>query len=344
MIGIRHHRVGLLAGVRRGKAGAQQAIEALDLAKACAITTVALDGSIRQDAERLVSLPGLLNYFNRRELLELRSEAAKRGIELVAANIVDAESAARAVWSSLLAARNMGLALGKYGLFPLSFEESEAVVKTVQSWFASWTAAPVFYVDQPTVKERQAFEKRTLTDLVSEWLGMVGRHGVRVVLIDTVEKSRGLHLLKTEPRDRRGILTHDQVRMLDEVARKSNVRALWAGGITPAQAFEFGRLGVFGIYVTSAVAAAIPVTREHENDPGLANERLPTLAGVSRVKLLLEAGFLSARLAGSPIGHQLDELAGKLLEALTGGTGASAERHLWEASVDAWRQYAGARG
>lgn len=339
-----HHRVGLLAGVQRGKAGEQQAIEALDLAKACGVTTVALDGSVRQDAERLVSLPGLLNYFNRREVLALRSEADKRGIELVAANVVDTESAARAVWSSLLAARNMGLAVGKYGLFPLSFEESEAVVTTVQSWFASWTAAPVFYVDQPTVKERQATERRTLTDLMTEWLGMVGRHGVRVVLIDTVEKSRGLHLLNTAPRDRGGFFTQDEVRTLDEVARKSNVRALWAGGITPAQAFEFGKLGVFGIYVTSAVAAAIPVTREHEDDPGLANERLPTRAGVSRVKLLLEAGFLSARLAGSSISQQLEELAGKVLEVPPGdGADSSADRELWDAAVKAWREYADAR-
>jgi hypothetical protein len=334
-----HHRVGLLAGVQRGNAGVQQAIEAFDLAIARGVTTVALDGSVRQDAERLVSLPGLLNYFNRRDVLKLREEADKRGIELVAANVVDTESAARAVWSSLLAARNMGLAVGKYGLFPLSFEESEDVVRTVQTWFATWTAAPVFYVDQPTVSDRQGSEGRKLTDLVTEWLGMVGRHGVRVVLIDTVEKSRGLHLLKTEPRDRRGILTQDQVRTLDEVSRESNVRVLWAGGITPAQAFKFGQLGVFGIYVTTAVAAAIPVTREHQDDPGLANERLPTLAGVSRVKLLLEAGFLSARLAGSPMSQQLDDLARKVLEAPPGrGAESSADRELWDTCVQAWGQ------
>jgi hypothetical protein len=170
---------------------------------------------------------------------------------------------------------------------------------------------------------------------------MVGRNGVRVVLIDTVEKSLGLHLLKTGPRDSHGILTQVQVRMLDAVARKSNVRALWAGGITPAQAFEFGRLGVFGIYVTSAVAAAIPVTREHEDDPGLANERLPTRAGVSRVKLLLEAGFLSARLAGSAMSARLDELAAKVIGVPQ--VNAAAESELRDASVEAWRQYAGAQ-
>jgi hypothetical protein len=43
------------------------------------------------------------------------------------------------------------------------------------------------------------------------WPDMVAVHGVRVVLIDTVLKSEGRHLLKTDPKDSGGIFTLDGI-------------------------------------------------------------------------------------------------------------------------------------
>ena len=79
------------------------------------------------------------------------------------------------------------------------------------------------------------------------------------------------------------------------MASKKGINVLWAGGITVPQVFQFGQLGVFGIYVTTAVAVAQPVSRAYRRDPLLAAEKEPTFEGVYRVKLLLEAGFLSSR-------------------------------------------------
>ena len=55
----------------------------------------------------------------------------------------------------------------------------------------------------------------------------------------------------------------DEIRQLDARAAKLGVKALWAGGISLPQTFEFGKLGVFGIYVTSAAAALVPLDRHY---------------------------------------------------------------------------------
>jgi len=338
-----HHRLGLLAGVHRGIGGVQEAIDAMDLAREAGVGTVAIEGTVREAAEQLVSMPGLLNYFSPNHVRRLNAEAASRGIVVGPANVVDTDSVARQVWTALVTARNMGLELGKYGLFPLSFEESERVIQLVQSWFPTWTAAPVFYVDQPTARGTEIFERAGITTVLPEWLAMVARHGVPVVLVDTAEKSRGLRMLKSGPRDGKGILTSTMIRELDQAASRMGIRALWAGGITAPQAYEFGRMGVFGVYVTTAVASAIPVGPEHETDPALAAERLPTREGVARVKLLLEAGFLSSKLQAlqvPPLAAALDPAAQTLLRALaTNHDVAIAERHLWDLTAAGWRAY-----
>src|SRR5207237_896188 len=97
--------------------------------------------------------------------------------------------------------------------------------------------------------------------------------------------------------DAKGLLEHKQIAAVDAFALALGIRVLWAGGITPEQAYEFGKLGVFGIYVTTAVSIAAPVGESYKRDTGLASEKEPTFAGVRRVKTLLEAGFLSDRLA-----------------------------------------------
>jgi hypothetical protein len=131
---------------------------------------------------------------------------------------------------------------------------------------------------------------------IEAWLRVVAKHKVRVVLIDTADKSQGWRILKSG-NDPKGILTSGQIARLNAFARKQRINVLWAGGITPAQAYEFGRLGVFGIYVTTAASVAAPVTGEYREDPALAAQKRPTFAGVVRVKTLLEGGFLAETLA-----------------------------------------------
>ena len=338
-----HHRLGLVAGVRRGAPGVAEAIQAMDLATRTGVSTVALDGVVRAASDRLVSAPGLLQYFNAPEVRHLLSESSRRGIDLVPVNQVDTESVARHVWAGLIAARHMGLELGKYGLFPLTFDESERVIGAIQAWFPDWTATPAFYVDQPSISGTTVFERRDVASATKEWLSMVARLGVRVVLIDTVEKSRGLRLLKTARNDRAGILDADTLAELDQIAVQLGVRVLWAGGISLAQAFELGRMGVFGLYVTSAVAGTRPVGPPHEFDPGLPAERVPTREGVARVKTLVEAGFLASKLrSGGEIGRadRLQSGAEAFLREPRIGPQAELESHLAAETRAAWRRYA----
>ncbi len=154
-------------------------------------------------------------------------------------------------------------------LFPLTFDESE-VVRRVQQWFQGSTAAPAFYVDQPTVRGTRVYDLNDIARAAVAWLRMVARHGVQVVLFDTVDKGKGRRLSKDGAKDRQRILAISEVRRLDRLAARHSIRALWAGGITLPQSYEFGRMGVFGVYVTTAVATSAPVGPEHESDPALA--------------------------------------------------------------------------
>jgi hypothetical protein len=124
----------------------------------------------------------------------------------------------------------------------------------------------------------------------------VSRHGIPIVLLDTADKDKGRKLLKTGPNDRVGILTMGQITDIDRYASKRGIRCLWAGGVTLPQAFELGKLKLFGIYVTTSAAEIRPVSERYARDPMLAAEREPTFHGVYRTKLLLEAGFLVNRL------------------------------------------------
>ena len=89
------------------------------------------------------------------------------------------------------------------------------------------------------------------------------------------------------------------------------------------QTLEFGKLGIFGIYVTSAVAATIPLTEKYARDPMMTAEKEPTFEGVSRAKLLLEVGFLINRLniyGLAEDANNLDAIAGKFLKELDRST------------------------
>jgi hypothetical protein len=147
------------------------------------------------------------------------------------------------------------------------------------------------------------------------WLKMIKKKKVPVVLIDTVEKSKGWKLLKTGRRSR-GILGARQIKEINEANEKKGIKTLWAGGISQAKAFEFGKLGVFGIYVTSAASAKIPVSVEYEDDPWLSAVKEPSYQGVYRTKLLLEAGFLCKRIVDMQVASNLENAAIMFVNAI----------------------------
>src|SRR5262249_24075645 len=150
------------------------------------------------------------------------------------------------------------LHLGKYGLSPLTLEESEIVVKQVQQWFPDWPAAPVFYVDQGIIARSGVYVGHNTAKGVAAWLRVMAKHKVEVVLIDTVDKSKGWKLFRTVD-DPKGLLRPQQISRLAALGESLGIKVLWAGGITGRQAYELGKLGVFGIYVTTAAASAVPV-------------------------------------------------------------------------------------
>jgi hypothetical protein len=316
----RWHHIGLVADP--GKDRATRARAAIDLAARAGVGLVALSGPLaRFDPDELA---GVLRY------------ATEHQVNIGPKSRVDPQTTARHLWTGLLAARNMGLDLGKYGLVPLTFEDQKEVIARIQYWFPHWAAAPVCYVDHPLVTTTDVFHGPRLAAGVRRWLDMVAKHQVRVVLIDTVKKSEGRRLLKDGPADARGFLTADEVSGLTAFAAGRGIKVLWAGGITLPQAYEFGRLGVFGVYVTSAAAALRPVGRKYRKDPALAASREPQPKAVARVKLLLEAGFLAGR------GRLPAGAADALLAAVAAGDEAATARReaeLHPLVVAAWRAH-----
>jgi len=315
----RLHKLGLLAGVGLKRNRLDTAIDNIDMAHEIGLSEVAIEGVSTWEAEEKISLPGLLNYFSPKHTNRLLQHAADKKINITPKNMVDPDTVARNIWSSLQTARNMGLELGKYGLFPLTLDEGNEVMGLLQKWFSDWTAAPVLYVDFPIVDRKKAYIEKTIVEGAKKWLDRVARHKIPIVLIDTADKDKGRRLLKKNSKDRVGILNLDQVIKINRFARKKGIRCLWAGGITLPQTLEFGKLGVFGIYVTSAVAATIPLTEKYARDPMMTAEKEPTFEGVSRAKLLLEIGFLINRLNKYGLtedANNLEEIAKRFIKEL----------------------------
>ena len=100
----------------------------------------------------------------------------------------------------------------------------------------------------------------------------------------------------------------EQISEIDCYAANLGIKSLWAGGISIPQTLEFGKLEVFGVYVTSAAATTHPVSKRYARDPLLVAEKEPTFEGVSSVKLLLEAGFLVSRLEKYGLTQEADAL------------------------------------
>ncbi|MGE5193941.1 MAG: hypothetical protein ACM3U2_15715 [Deltaproteobacteria bacterium] len=339
----RVHRLGL-AAVVHGEGRLEQARAAVALARRCGLDEIALDGRPLPVSGDVISLSGLLALFEPAELESLLRHAADNRVHVMAKQRVDPQTTARHVWASLMVARNMGMDLGKYGLLPLTFEQQKEVIARIQYWITDWCAAPVCYIDYPLVTMQKVYYGQTLPAGIKQWLDMVRDLRVRVVLIDTANKALGRHLLKELPDDVRGILSLDEIRDVDAHARKLKIKTLWAGGISVPQAWLFGRLGVFGVYVTTAAAALRPLSRRAQRDPGLAAEREPQPEAVARVKLLLEAGFLAGQFEKRGMRTEAEQLgaAARDLLALLEKPGAKQkekerqEKVLHELATTAW--------
>lgn len=324
--------IGLKVSLSAGEDALPLALAGVDLAAAAGLREVAIDGPVRPEAGRVLSLPGLLTFLPPDSVDALLERAAQRGVRVRPFSTIDADTVARQIWATLNTARSMGLHLGKYGLFPLTLDECDRVVGHMQRWFPDWSAAPVFYVDQGLLADDHAYTIADLEPAIERWLRLVAGHGVRLVLIDTVDKAQGWKIVKADG-DPKGLLEIGQIARLNALAESLGVNAMWAGGIGIDQAWPLGELGVFGVYVTTAVAEAAPVSGIYVSDPALAAVKRPTRAGILRVKTLLEAGFLSKKLEQAP---QTAEVADARTKLAAAGRDAAA---LAPVLIGAWRAY-----
>jgi hypothetical protein len=318
--------LGLASWVKLGPAGRDDAIEAINVAASAGMRVVILDGVKRKVADRAVSLAGLLDYFPPGLVGPILRAAARNNVRVRTANLPDTDTIARSTWVGLVTARSHGAHLGKYGCFPLTRLETDHVVQQIQSWLPDWSAAPVFFVDQGLLREEGVDVGRDLMRGLKIWLETVSAHGVRVVLIDTIDKATGKRLLRKSHDDETGFLGPNQIQDIEEFVRPLGLKVLWAGGLGLRDAFEMGRLGVFGIYVTSAAATTIPVAGSYTRDPSLAGLKEPSKEAVLRTKTLLEAGFLWARLGGDAAAR-LEQLAETLLVAHDAKDARAVKKH-----------------
>lgn len=335
------HELGLAVWVGRGLAGKNAAMAAIDLASSAGLGVVVIDGVKREAADEAISLAGLLDYFAPGIVGPLLRKATEKNVRIRAANVPDTDTVARSIWVGLTTARSMGANLGKYGCFPLVRREIDHVVDQVQGWLANWSAAPVFFVDQGLLREGAVDVERDIPRGIELWLDTVAAHGVRVVLIDTVDKAIGRRLIKKSSADKTGYLGPNQIGRIERYARKLRIKVLWAGGLGLRDTFEMGKLGVFGIYVTSAAATTIPVSGSYVRDPALAGVKEPSKETVLRTKILLEAGFLSFKL-DSAAGQRIDRAAEQLLSALDAADATVTTPRTTElasACVAGWRAY-----
>jgi hypothetical protein len=148
------------------------------------------------------------------------------------------------------------------------------------------------------------------------WMTMVAEQGGKVVLIDAPDRVNPRKLLKTTgAAEDPGVLTLEEVGELLDHARSCGLKPLWSGGNSAEQAFELGRLGVFGIFTTGSTAKVVPVSGVLTTDQQLAQTHEPTELGVRRVHALLQAGFLCHALSDEAAVKDLDNLAAGLIAA-----------------------------
>jgi hypothetical protein len=319
------HQLGIGVRIDPGSNGRKQTMAAIDLARVVGCKDVLVIGRVRPRADVQGSLSGLLQYLPIKDAQAVLAHARTQKVRVHVANGIDPDTVARSIWTQLRTARAMGMHLGKYGTFPLSIQDCDAVVGQVQSWFPDWSAAPALFIDQPIVDVDRVYSGRTRVSGIEVWLRTVAWHKVAIALIDTVDKAKGSHLLRSRG-TRKGLLSLDEVKRLDRFASGLGIRVLWAGGISLPEAYELGKLRPFGIYVTSAASTTVPVQGSYAHDPMLPDLKEPTAEGVLRVKLMIEAGFLVASLRDRALAVDIERHAKAFAAAL--GEGGRAETRL----------------
>jgi hypothetical protein len=331
--------LGLSAWVSPGLRGRDESLQAIDLAADAGMNVVIIDGPKRKQAHAAISFAGLLEYFPPGIVGPMLRHAKQRRVTIRAANLPDTDTIARSIWSGLHTARSMGAHLGKYGTFPLTLAETDRVVAQVQNWFKDWSAAPVLFLDQGVLRDAAVDVGHDLERGAKIWLKMVAKHHVPIVLLDTIDKSSGQRLVKTSAQDPLGCFSWGQIDRIETHARARRIKVLWAGGLGLRDAFEMGKRGVFGVYVTSATAVAISLPESYARDPMLASVKEPSPAAVLCAKILIEAGFLISR-STEQTAHRLKTLAETLIGTVESKNDTAVSTHsraLSMACVKAWR-------
>lgn len=309
------------------------------LAAELGVPEVAIDGDLLEAARRRISIQGLLNVLEPQTARDLLAYAGELGVRLVYHYEVDPETAARTVWTGLNSAYRNGLTAAKYGLFPLDLEQQEYVVSHVQRWLAEWTPIPAFYVDTALVTDTDVYESDRVVEAARQWIDMVTANGAKVALVDAPDRINPHRLLKTGGSNDRGVISMEDLATLLEHAERRGLRVLWSGGVSAQEAFQLGKLGVFGFFTTGSTARVVPVSRTLARDAMLASEKEPTELGVRRIHALAGAGFLYTELGDRDpaIRDRIEAGAEALIAAGTEGEAcASALAALDETLIRAW--------
>ena len=312
------------------------------LAAELGVPEVAIDGDLLEGARRRISIQGLLNVLEPQTARALLAEADGAGVHLTYLYEVDPETAARTVWTGLDSAYRNGLTAAKYGLFPLDLEQQEYVVEHVQRWLAEWTPIPAFYVDTALVTDGDVYGADRVVEAARLWFDMVARNGAKVLLVDAPDRIDPHRLLKKGGDKDNGVLAMDDLATLLEHARGLGLRVLWSGGVSASEAYQLGKLGVFGFFTTGSTARVVPVGHTLSRDAMLASEKEPTELGVRRIHALAGAGFLHGALAEHEpeLAAEIDAGAAALIGAGTEGEAcAHALEALDETLVRAWKRH-----
>ena len=291
------------------------------IAAQAGISEVAIDGDLTLAARERMSVASLLNIVDTSTLRDLFAAARDQKVRLVYRYQVDADSAARTIWTGLQAARSFGFTAGKYGLVPLTLEEQEQVVALVSRWTEGWTTVPAFYVDTPLVTGDDVYDESRCVEAAFLWMEKVRAAGARLVLFDCPDRIAARHLIR-DALHADGVLTLDQIAAIEQHAKDLGLKPMWSGGITARLAFALGAQQVFAIFSTGAASRQVPVHGSFADDPDLASEGAPTELGVRRVHAALQAGFLSSvlRERNPRIADEIGNRAQQLLAAIDAGS------------------------
>jgi hypothetical protein len=318
------HRFSLLSitdGEIHAGAPAAEIKRVIAIAAQAGISEVAIDGDLTLAARERMSVASLLNIVDVSTLRDLFAAARAQRVRLVYRYQVDADSAARTIWTGLQAARSYGFTAGKYGLVPLTLEEQQQVVALVSRWTEGWTPVPAFYVDTPLVTGDDVFDDSRCVEAAFLWMETVHAAGARLVLFDCPDRIAARHLIR-DGQHADGVLTLDQIAAIEQRAKSLGLKPMWSGGITARLAFVLGAQQVFAIFSTGAASRQVPVHGSFADDPDLASEGAPTELGVRRVHAALQAGFLSSvlRERNPKIADEIANRAQQLLAAIDAGS------------------------